>query len=227
MLLDAGGSLTGDLNPAQKTQGASSVELLNRLGYDAMALGEADLALGPDVLAAREAETKFPLLSSNVRIAATGELVGRSYIIHEVSGFKVALVGVTGATEPIEGYTIEDPLAALEKLLPEVTRQTDAVIVLSHATPETNRRIADTFPDLTAIIAGGPDPSVEPWASEKTGVPVLQADVGSRGHAGRNVGVTTLSLDAAGKRISYEYRQIALGPDVTDDPETAAWVDNQ
>ena len=78
LVLDAGDSLVGDQDPALKTQGKSSVEAMNRLGYDAMALGPADLALGLETLRARMAEAKFPMLSANAVVTGTEELGGEA-----------------------------------------------------------------------------------------------------------------------------------------------------
>ena len=47
LLLDAGDSLVGDREPAMRSKGATSIDLMNRLGYDAMVLGPADLSSGP------------------------------------------------------------------------------------------------------------------------------------------------------------------------------------
>ena len=60
LVLDAGDSLVGDQDPALKTQGKSSVEAMNRLGYDAMALGPGDLALGLDDAAGAHGGSQVP-----------------------------------------------------------------------------------------------------------------------------------------------------------------------
>ena len=50
LVLDAGNSLVGDREPAQGSRGKSSVSAMDLMGYDAMALGPGDLALGLDVV---------------------------------------------------------------------------------------------------------------------------------------------------------------------------------
>ena len=83
-MLDSGNSLIGDLNPAKRTQGASSVAIMNLMGYDAMALGAGDLSMGLDVIRQRQAEAKFPFLSANAVVSGTTELVATPYITREI-----------------------------------------------------------------------------------------------------------------------------------------------
>ena len=117
LVLDAGDSLVGDQDPALKTQGKSSVEAMNRLGYDAMALGPADLALGLAALRARMAEAKFPLLSANAVVTGTEELVAKPYAIRDFAGHRVAVVGLSGGNGTAE-IGVRDPLAAAQKIVP-------------------------------------------------------------------------------------------------------------
>jgi 2',3'-cyclic-nucleotide 2'-phosphodiesterase (5'-nucleotidase family) len=103
LVVDAGDSLIGDQTPATTSQGASSVELLNKMGYDALVLGESDLVrLGVDRLAQLASLAQFPLLSANVVFSDTQALPEgvrewvRPYVIQEVGGYSVALIGLTG-----------------------------------------------------------------------------------------------------------------------------------
>ena len=59
----------------------------------------------------------------------------RCYKIFDVNGVRVAVIGLANAkpTRPTEKYTFTDPLAALEKVLPEVEKQKPNVVaVLVH-----------------------------------------------------------------------------------------------
>ena len=67
LVLDAGNALINDRQPAVRTRGATSVDALNRMGYDAVALGLTDVTqLSLDELRARLAEARFPMVSANV-----------------------------------------------------------------------------------------------------------------------------------------------------------------
>ena len=154
LVLDAGDSLVGDQDPALKTQGKSSVEAMNRLGYDAMALGPGDLALGLATLRARMAEAKFPMLSANAVVTGTADLVAKPYAVREFAGHRVAVVGLSGGNGTTE-IGVRDPLAAAQKIVPEARKEADIVILLSHAGQMIDQQIADQVPGIAAIVSGG------------------------------------------------------------------------
>lgn len=225
LVLDAGDSLVGDQDPARRTQGASSIEAMNRLGYDASALGLADLSLGLSVLRQRSAEAKFDLLSANAVVSSTGEMLFRPYVLRRIAGHRIALVGLSNGPGTA-GIAVRDPVAAAQTAVAAARQEADIVLLLSHAGPATDRRIAAEVMGLAAIIGGGTAVLAEPWVSP-TGVPAFYADQPSPGHAGRYLGIATLSFDAQGKLLGHRWQRLALGPEIADDPALAAWVQEQ
>jgi 5'-nucleotidase / UDP-sugar diphosphatase len=226
LILDAGDSLVGDQDPALKTQGKSSVEAMNRLGYDAMALGPGDLALGLAALRARMAEAKFPMLSANAVVTGTEELVAQPYAVRMLAGHRVAVVGLSGGKGTAE-IRVRDPLAAAQKIVPEARIEADIVILLSHAGQMIDQQIADQIPGIAAIVSGGDGARQTAWESAVTGAPVFHADQAMPGHAGRMLGVGKLNFDAGGQLTSQEWQQFPLNPGIADDPAMAAWVQEQ
>ena len=132
LLLDAGNSLMGDMPPATSTMGATSVEAMNRMNYDAMALALEDLTLGIETLKTRMQEARFPFLSANVFIGQSKQLLAQAYVVLEIDGRRVALIGITEAGE-VAGFTIADPLATTQKIVAEVSKQADIIVLLTHA----------------------------------------------------------------------------------------------
>ena len=223
LILDAGDSLVGDQEPALKTQGKSSVDVMNQLGYDAMALGPADLALGLETLRARMAEAKFAMLSANAVVTGTEDLIAKPYTVREIAGHRVAIVGLSGGKGTAE-IGVRDPFAAAQEIVPKARQEADIVILLSHAGQMIDQQIADQVPGIGAIVSGGEGARQKAWESATTGVPVYHADQALAGHAGRMLGVGALSFDAGGKLKSQKWQQIALNADIADDPAMAAWV---
>jgi 5'-nucleotidase / UDP-sugar diphosphatase len=223
LILDAGDSLVGDQDPALKTQGKSSVEAMNRLGYDAMALGPADLALGLETLRARMAEAKFPMLSANAVVTGTEDLIAKPYAVSEIAGHRVAVVGLSGGKGTAE-VGVRDPLTSAQEIVPRARQEADIVILLSHAGQLIDQQIADQVPGISAIVGGGEGARQKAWESATTGVPVYHADQALAGHAGRVLGVGKLNFDAVGKLKSQKWQQIVLNPDVADNSAIAAWV---
>jgi 2',3'-cyclic-nucleotide 2'-phosphodiesterase (5'-nucleotidase family) len=226
LVLDAGDSLVGDQDPALKTRGKSSVEAMNRLGYDAMALGSGDLALGLAALRARMAEAKFAMLSANAVLTGAEELVTQPYAVRALAGHRIALVGLSGGNGTDE-IAVLDPLAAAQKIVPEARKEADIVILLSHAGRMIDHQIADQVPGIAAIVSGGDGARQTAWESAVTGVPVFHADQAMTGHAGRMLGIGKLNFDAGGKLKSQKWQQYPLNPSIADDPTMAAWVQEQ
>jgi len=227
LVLDAGDSLTGDQDPALKTQGQTSVDAMNRLGYDAMALGPTDLSLGLDVLRARMAEARFAMLSANAVVTGTTELVAKPYVVREMAGHRVAIVGLSGG-DGTAAIGVLDPLVTALKIVPEARREADIVILLSHAGPAADQLIADGVPGIAAIVSGGAGGAMTTaWVSKTSGVPIYRADLAMTGHAGRAVGIGRLDFDASGQLKAQSWRAVSLSPDVADDRAMAEWVQEQ
>lgn len=222
LVLDAGDSLIGDREPAIKTQAATSVEALNRMGYDAMVLGPADLTLGPEVLRKRIGEAKFAVLAADVTDAATKAPVARPHVIKDVGGGRVAIVGLSGAPSK-NGFEVADSLETVRRVMRELQGQAGAVILLSHAPPDVNQQIADQVPGIAAIVEGGAAASSQPWVSTVTGAPIYHADSPSSGHAGRVMGAAQLTIEA-GELTGQSWRAVPLGAEFASDPEMHAWM---
>ena len=223
LVLDAGDALVRDRTPATETKGRTSIELMNLLGYDAMALGEGDLErLGVDTVLQRIQEAKFPVLSANVYFTGTDQLVTQPYAIREFGGHQVAIIGLTGqATLP--DVEIRDPVETALQVTQQIGDRADILILLSHAGLALNHQIADLVPDLDLIISGGTGFTGTPESSA-TGTVIVHADASSPAHAGRRVGVGEWSLGSRGKPITKQWETIQLNTDVPNDPEMDAWA---
>ena len=197
---------------------------MNSMRYDAMALGEGDLQiLGVSAIQQRIEEADFPVLSANVFLAGTDRLLTRPYVVREVGGHRIAIIGLTGhATLP--GVEIRDALETAQESVDLVREHADILILLSHAGLALNRQIAQELHELNLIISGG--------GQELTAVPeftdggpvLVHADSPSPGHAGRRIGVGTWYFDADGRLTQQNWRSVALTPDMPDDPAMLEWV---
>lgn len=222
LVLDAGNSLVGDGEPAISTAGRTSVEALNRLGYDAVALGLLDITSLPLAdLQARLAEARFPFLSANAVVTATGELLARPYVVVDLGGRRV---GILGLTEP--GTTAEvrvgDPLEAAAEWLPALQGEgAEIVVLLSHAGLEADRRIVEALGGIDVVIGGRDGGYQNPMLAE--GALMLRADYASAGNAGRYVGVAHLSFGGDGALVEHGWSQVALRENYAEDPDVAAW----
>jgi len=224
LILDAGNSLVGDAQPALRTRGRTSVEAMNLMGYDAMALGLQDVSiLGLSALSERIDEASFAVLSANAYLAGTDQLVAAPYLLVTVADHRVAILGLTdrGTTQEV---VATDPVAAASEWLPELRPLADIIIVLSHAGLEADQAIASQVPGIDLIVSGRNPEARRPIFSEAYGTILLHAGYTSPGYAGTKVGVAHLSFDRRGALMEYEWAAPSLSDQYDDDPEVAAWV---
>ena len=80
-------------------RGAHMIDLFNRVGFDAMVLGNHEFDFTPAVTVKRIAEARFPMLSSNA-IEPDGTLIDgvTEHLLLEVGRYKVGVFGLTTVT---------------------------------------------------------------------------------------------------------------------------------
>lgn len=227
LLLDAGDSLWSDRPLCVKSHWRLPMAAMNALGYDAAVLGSLDLRLGKEVLQPRLDEATFPVLSANVRLAASGDLFTAPYTVRDIGGHRIAILGLTDVpAEPglSPDFEVTDPVEAASKLVPELAQEADIVIVLSHAGPAVTARLEEALPQIDLIVAGGYGKTAARPSLSQDRPPVLVAERPSPGHAGRLVGRADLRFDGGGQLLDLQWQAVALTPDWADDPEMQALV---
>lgn len=138
LLLDAGDTFHG-MPFATVVRGESIVDILNAMGYDAMAPGNHDYNYGIDRLFELKGMLSFPMLCANL-VDADGKPAMQPYTIKEFEdGTRVGIIGADNpeiaiALRPstFEKYKLSDGVAAVEAAVAELKDQTDAIIVLCH-----------------------------------------------------------------------------------------------
>jgi len=229
ILVDAGNSLimsdSGPKEPAEATHGQTSVEILNRLGYDAVGLGDKDLILSKADLTKRMSEAQgFSFLSANLIDKATNHLFAKPYDIKAVAGHRVAFIGITGAVpENSADWSLVPPIDAAREYVRKLQPQADIIILLSTAGADMNQQIAAQVPGIDVIVSGGDQPLAQP-AEPAPGTIVVQSETSIPGEAGRFIGRLTVDYDAAGKMTGQKWEDIQLTPGIGDDPDMQKWV---
>lgn len=223
LLLDAGDVLFGNA-ALKQNQDSLQIAAMNALGYDAMALGAVDLGAKASVLTERFQEANFPILSSNVGPA--GVLPMQPYILLEIEGHTVAIVGATAlrardaaSTLGVE-LAVEDGPTAVGRIVEEIHDQADVIIILSNLTINTNTKMAQTVPGIDVVIGtrdGGTPTNVQ-LVEGSEGKVVLHA----AGRQGQYLGVLNLHFDAQGRVEAYEGKGLLLTDAYADDPDMVA-----
>jgi 2',3'-cyclic-nucleotide 2'-phosphodiesterase/3'-nucleotidase/5'-nucleotidase len=140
--LDAGDAMQGTVG-ANLTRGRSMVEVLNRLGIAATALGEHDFAWSQDTLRRRMSEARYAWLAANVFDSATGRRPDWivPFRMVDLGGLKIAVVGyITAETktsvkaEHTAGLRFGEGALAIHDVLTEVRAlRPDFTVLLAHA----------------------------------------------------------------------------------------------
>ena len=156
LLLSAGDMIQGD-NWANLFQAESVIELMNEMRFDAMVLGNHEFDFGQDVLKKRVSEARFPVLGANVE--GLGFL--RPYIIKELKGIKLAIIGVVtedvpASTHPrnVAGLKFFSPVETVGKYVKELRNKVDVIIVLSHIGYPADRVLAEEVKGIDLIVGG-------------------------------------------------------------------------
>jgi len=223
LLLDAGDSLLSEKDPAKKTKGRTSIEAMNLMGYDAMTLGSLDLALTLSDLKQRLAEADFAVLSANAYLSSTRELVATPYLVLDVADHRVGILGLTDLAST-QDFVVADPLQTARERVPELRRQADIVIVLSHAGVKVDKVIAEQVPGIDLIVSGGVTALETPYIAPLTGAVVVHAEAPHTGTAGTYIGIANLSFDKEGKLLKHEWRKMLLETVIVEDPAMLKWL---
>lgn len=209
LVLDGGDINTGaaesDLFKAEP-----DIKGMNLIGYDAMAIGNHEFDNVPAVLKKQQKWAKFPMLSANIYIKKTGKRMFTPYIIKKIGDYNVAIVGFTAEDTPqkvskknIQGLEFRNAVEEMKKLMPELKKKSDFIIVVSHmgyykdGLYNTNApgdvTLASNVPGIMAIVGGHTHETLE-------AAPVVsQTVIGQTGEWGKNVGRIDLELGDKGQ----------------------------
>ncbi|MCL5958311.1 MAG: hypothetical protein M1358_03165 [Chloroflexi bacterium] len=233
LLLDSGDAFFGE-TVADNSQGRVMVDAMNVLGYDAMTLGEQDLSQGLQALANRQGEARFPILSANVSVPGLLEPKFKPYVILDMKGRRVAIIGLTtldaryAPAEVVRQLKIEDPFEAAQRCVQEVRQQTNVVIVLSHLGLYTDKELARRVPGITLIVGGHTSDLTRPPIAMKDGKQIEAPEseqhpvdtlIVQGGKEGQNLGTLQMQIDDNGKITGFQGRVMPLTKSFADDPQ--------
>ncbi|MCZ6601686.1 MAG: 5'-nucleotidase C-terminal domain-containing protein [Planctomycetota bacterium] len=182
LLVDTGNHMDPAILETTLSEGKINIDIMNWLGYDAMAIGMGELQYGRDMegresIAKRTEEAKFPLLSSNLlSIASNGEKRPVAFSTwaqpRDCGGLRVGFIGVTslgsGGSEAQrrvrERFSAGPELAAVERQYRMLKNKVDLIIVLSNCGNQVDFALAtsieiDLLIGVSAVDLGG-DPIV-------------------------------------------------------------------
>lgn len=231
LLLDAGNQFTGsDFWNRHKDQ--PIVDIMNRLHFDAMAVGAAEFADGAQTLGGFVRAARFPLMGANVQVGKDPYLKDQIFpILAMERGDRLALIGIGDERTPQRGQVPPGiRFERAESALPFWIRQLghmriDKVIAVSHAGIERDKEIAQRVPGIDIIIGeSDTDTSTTPYPLVVKGSDGRTVLLAQAGRFGRNLGKLEVTFGPGGGLKKWEGKRIALDRKVPEDPEIRAVV---
>lgn len=160
VLIDSGDTIQGTPlayyhNRKNNTPPDPMMLAMSALRFDAMAIGNHEYNFGLGVLAKARREASFPWLSGNTYRVGTEETAYAPYLVKEVNGARVGIVGLTTPGVPswenpenFAGLEFRDPIAAARKWVAHLrtNERVDVVVVAMHMGLEADLRTGRTHP---------------------------------------------------------------------------------
>ncbi|MEM5520237.1 bifunctional metallophosphatase/5'-nucleotidase [Sulfitobacter sp. AS59] len=161
ILVDGGDQFQGSLFYTYY-KGQMAAEMMNKLGYDGMTVGNHEFDDGPEVLAGFMDALEFPILMSNADISAEPLLAGKlaKSAVLERGGEKIGLIGLTTEdtselASPGENVIFTDSVAAVQGEVDLLTAQgVNKIIVLSHSGYRVDQMVAANTTGVDVIVGG-------------------------------------------------------------------------
>ncbi len=162
LLLDGGDTWQGSAT-ALWTRGLDMVGMQNLLGVDAM-VGHWEFTYGADrVMELVKKHLKAEFLAQNVNDTTWGNLIFPPYMIREVGGRKIAVIGQAFPYTPIAnpgymipGWTFGIKTTHMQKMVDECRQKhhADLIVVLSHNGADVDMKMASEVKGIDILLGG-------------------------------------------------------------------------
>lgn len=161
LLVDGGDQFQGSLFYTYY-KGKVAAEIMNRLQYDGMTVGNHEFDDGPTVLRGFMDAVEFPVLMSNGDVTKEPALANKlmKSTVIEKGGEKIGLIGLTPENtnelaSPGKNITFSDPVTAVAGEVAALTEQgINKIIVLSHSGYNVDLRVAEEVDGVDVIVGG-------------------------------------------------------------------------
>ena len=199
LVLDAGDMFQG-LPFANLEKGHSMVDIVNKVGYDAMTVGNHEFDFGAKNLFEIEKKLNYPMLAAN--ITKDGKEVFKPYIIKEMAGAKVGIFGLATPetaykTHPdnVKGYVFGDIVKSAQATVDTLKNKekADVIIMIGHLGlyegQDTSDSVAKNVKGIDLIVDGHSHTTTD--AGVKEGDTLIV----STGSSLKNIGKVELTLE--------------------------------
>ena len=234
ILVDGGDQFQGTLFYTYY-KGKAAAEMMNKMGYDAMTVGNHEFDDGPEVLRGFMDAVSFPVLMSNADVSGEAMLHGKlqKSAVIERGGEKLGLIGLTPQdtdelSSPGPNIIFTDPVDAVQSEVDKLTAEgINKIIVLSHSGYEVDKRIAAETTGIDVIVGGHDNTYLSntaegakgPYPTMVGGTAIVQAYA-----YGKFLGELNVTFDDAGVITEATGEPIIMDAAVTEDAATKARI---
>ncbi|ETW13610.1 5'-nucleotidase [Roseivivax marinus] len=233
VLLDGGDQFQGTLFYTYY-KGELAAEMMNKLGYDAMTVGNHEFDDGPEVLRGFADAIDFPILMSNADISEEPELadaIQKSTVI-ERAGEKIGLIGLTPQdtdelASPGPNISFSDPVPAVQAEVDRLTEEgVNKIVVLSHSGYGVDQRVAEETTGVDVIVGGHTNTLLGDMEGAEGPYPTMVGDTAIvQAYAyGKFLGELTVTFDDEGVVTEATGAPIIMDAAVTENEETVARI---
>ncbi|WP_171174710.1 bifunctional UDP-sugar hydrolase/5'-nucleotidase [Ruegeria sp. HKCCD8929] len=234
ILVDGGDQFQGSLFYTYY-KGKIAAEMMNKLGYDGMTVGNHEFDDGPEVLRGFMDAVEFPVLMSNADVTKEellADTLMKSAVI-EKGGEKIGLIGLTpedtpDLASPGPNITFSDPAAAVQAEVDRLTAEgVNKIVVLSHSGYGVDQRVAAETTGVDVIVGGHSntylsntsDKAVGPYPTVVNGVQIVQAYA-----YGKFLGELNVTFDDDGNVVEAVGEPLVMDGTVSEDEGTVARI---
>ncbi|ATG49401.1 multifunctional 2',3'-cyclic-nucleotide 2'-phosphodiesterase/5'-nucleotidase/3'-nucleotidase [Celeribacter ethanolicus] len=233
LLLDAGDQYQGSLMYTTY-KGDVEAEMMDKIGYDVMALGNHEFDDGPEGTLKLIEHANFPVISGNLDVSQSNLLNGKvkNYVVLEVGGEKIGIISALAVdtpetASPGPNVIFQDEADSLAADVAELEAEgVTKIIALTHVGVNKDLELAGEVAGIDAVVGGH---SHTLFSNEIEGamayptmvgeVPVVSAYAYSK-----YLGHLVLTFDDEGTLISATGEPILLDASVSEDADIKARI---
>ncbi len=234
ILVDGGDQFQGTLFYTYY-KGALAAEMMNKMGYDAMTVGNHEFDDGPEVLRGFMDAVDFPVLMSNADYSGEPLLADKlaKSVIIERGGERLGLIGLTPIdtdelSSPGPNVIFTDPVGAVQAEVDLLTAEgVNKIIVLSHSGYNVDQRVAAETTGVDVIVGGHDNSLLSNTIEGARGpYPTMVGDTAIvQAYAyGKFLGELNVTFDDAGVIVAAVGEPISMDAAVAEDEGTKARI---
>ncbi len=234
ILVDGGDQFQGTLFYTYY-KGKLAAEMMNKMGYDGMTVGNHEFDDGPEVLRGFMDAVDFPVLMSNADVSREpllADKLAKSAVI-ERGGEKLGLIGLTPQdtdelASPGPNVKFSDPSAAVQGEVDKLTEMgVNKIIVLSHSGYVVDQDVAAKTTGVDVIVGGHTNTLLSNTSDRAEGpypTMVGSTAIVSAYAYGKFLGELNVTFNDAGDVVSATGEPIIMDAAIMEDDATKARI---